>query len=656
MKKLYTLLLLCTCFYFLPTAPLAAQALATCAEARLSVLQREALASPRHVGHMNKYDVSFYKLDLQLERNSTYIEGSVTTIARLNGSRLDTFAFELHPAFEILSVVVNGVQQEIIQQEAGDVAVKLASPVLAPATLTAVVTYRGTAPSGASAGNGFSTGTAPTWGNQVAWSLSQPYAAYEWWPTKQVLTDKADSVHVFVTTSAENKVGSNGLLTNTVALPEDKVRYEWKSRYPIAYYLISVAVSDYTEYLLYANPAGATAPVPILNYVYSPEALAYHKNEIDNTAPLLEHFSELFTPYPFAAEKYGHSMAPMGGGMEHQTMTTQSTFFLTLTAHELAHQWFGDHVTCASWEDIWLNEGFASYAEYLALEKLQPEQAYFWLRTTQSTAMQNLYGGGTVRVPDTTNVARIFNFSLSYKKAAAVVHMLRFELNDDALFFQALRNYLQAFGGGTATTADLQRIVEQTAGRDFDYFFNQWYRGEGYPSFAVEWNQAGRSVRVVSTQSNYFNNFFRTDVEYRITTEEGGDTLIRVTHGKPEEDYLFEIGGRVASIEVDPDYWLLRNVSQVSQNSGLTVQEAKPVLVYPNPAYRNIQIENLAFRPTLATVYDATGRLVKQLPISSGQSGNLTVPVEELPAGYYILLVSSPLQRFRSPFIKVRVP
>jgi aminopeptidase N len=375
MKKITLLMLFCIGALQLAGAQPQSktQAQHTCADSRSLTTTRMAVASPQHMQLMNLYDVTFYGLDLGLERNSVYITGSVTTHANVKSAPLSVFAFELHPNYTIASVTINGAQQSNITRNGSNVSVNLTTIVPAKGKVVAVISYSGTAPNGGNAaiGNGFNTARESQWGNDVTWSLSEPYAAYEWWPTKQVLTDKADSVHVAVTTSPENKVGSNGLLTNTVTLPSGKVRYEWKSRYPIDYYLISVAVSDYEEYVQFANPAGATKPIPVVNYVYK-GSLANYKNQIDFTPPLIEHFSELFTLYPFALEKYGHSMAPIGGGMEHQTMTTQSTFTFTLTAHELAHQWFGDNVTCASWQDIWLNEGFASYAEYRPCSIFQP--------------------------------------------------------------------------------------------------------------------------------------------------------------------------------------------------------------------------------------------------------------------------------------------
>lgn len=600
---------------------------------------------------MALYDITFYKLDLHLERNSVYIAGHVTLAAKAKEKPVPVFAFELHPNFEIDSVVVNGWREQNIVREFSDVAVLLSNPIAPAQGISVTIYYDGFAPDAASAaiGNGFDTETEPEWNNAVTWSLSEPYAAYEWWPTKQVLTDKADSVHVFVTTSAENKVGSNGVLTQVVDLPGNLKRYEWKSSYPIAYYLVSVAVSNYEEYLLYAHPEGASTPVPILNYVYNGGALERYREELNQTADLLELFSELFTLYPFWREKYGHSMAPIGGGMEHQTMTTQSTFFYTLTAHELAHQWFGDLVTCGSWQDIWLNEGFASYAEYLALQPFNETLAQEWMRDAHLLALQRPFG--SVRVIDTLNVNRLFDYRLTYKKAASVVHMLRFEVNNDELFFKALRNYLQLFAGGTAQTADLKEVFEETTGKDLDYFFDQWYRGEGYPLFSVEWNQEENRLLILNRQTTSGTTpFFATDLQYLIRTTTG-TTTIRARHDEPLEELLVQVDGLVTGVEVDPLNWVLNQTLLSQQNPALEVPALGITFLYPNPATTSLKVENLNFSPTTAIIYNTTGKLVRRYQLN--QTIDLDLDLSGLAAGYYVLQLSNGNLLYRSGFIKV---
>jgi aminopeptidase N len=252
---------------------------------------------------------------------------------RVDNKALDSLAFELYQAplnspagtatLLIDSVVVNGRRSPGIRRAGPDATARLAVPAPANSLVDARIYYRGTAPSGNSAaiGNGLSTRNsvnldtyngAPKFPYNVTWSLSEPFSAHEWFPCKQVLTDKADSSDVWVTTTLPNKVASNGVLQRTVALPGNKVRYEWKSRHPIAYYLISVAVAPYQEYVNYANPAGGPR-IPIVNYVYNQAYLDYWKARIDLTPGFLENFSQVAGLYPFADEKYGHANAPCLG-------------------------------------------------------------------------------------------------------------------------------------------------------------------------------------------------------------------------------------------------------------------------------------------------------------------------------------------------------
>lgn len=152
-----------------------------------------------------------------------------------------------------------------------------------------------------------------------------------------ILKDKIDSADIWVTTSAINKVGSNGLLQGVDALPSGKVRYRWKTNYPMNYYMPSISVGNYMEYLNYAKPL-AMSPDSILIQHYLVDNVTYFnsvKANLDKTPAFIEKLSELFGLYPFKNEKYGHAHASIGGGMEHQTMSTMNSFGSTLIAHEL---------------------------------------------------------------------------------------------------------------------------------------------------------------------------------------------------------------------------------------------------------------------------------------------------------------------------------
>ncbi|WP_054413050.1 M1 family aminopeptidase [Hymenobacter sp. DG25A] len=614
-----------------------------CAAARTQYARARPATTVGHREKMDRYDVNYYKLDLALENNSRQVSGSAWLRARAGRQPLDSVAFELFETYTIDSVLVNGQKSPGLHRRSGDVTAKLPQPVAAGQLFDMVVYYQGTAPNGGSAaiGNALDTSVEPSTGISVTWSLSEPFHAYEWFPCKQVLTDKADSSDVWVTTARQNKVGSNGLLERITPLPNDKHRYEWKSRYPIAYYLISVAVAPYLEYTTSVTLVNGPT-IPIVNYLYNQAALNTFQTEIDRTPVFINNFSQLVGPYPFAREKYGHAMAPIGGGMEHQTMTTQSSFTFNLTAHELFHQWFGDNVTCASWTDIWLNEGFASYGEYLSQAKFNPGGERGWMDEAHRRVMfdnnKQVIPGGSVQVLDTTNVSRIFSSRLTYKKGAAVVHMLRYLLHDDTKFFAALRMYQATYSGGTARTRDLQRIFEAAAGTSLDYFFQQWFVGEGFPTFKVQWSQQGNNVQLQTTETASMpsvTSFFRTELDYRIITTTGAQT-VRLWQNEPLMLAVVPVTGTVLSVELDPDQWVLNNVEISQRTEPIVLPE---VAAYPNPCAEYLELAYLPEPSAVAEVRDALGRKVQEQNIL-GTPGQLNT--SSLASGLYHLQLTFP--------------
>jgi aminopeptidase N len=347
---------------------------------------------------LDKYDVYFVKLDLNVSDQSTYVSGNALIQGTAAGSNLDTLVFDFKNNMIIDSVIINGTKRTV--SRGNDEITYIFNPAIEPGNnFSAQVYYRGT-PSG----DGVTSSMSSQWGKRATWTLSESFHAYEWWPCKQVLSDKIDSVYLFFTCDDDCKVGSNGLLKNVVSLPNSKKRFEWKSYYPINYYLISFAVAEYQDYSLYAHPAGSD-PVLIQNYIYNtPSSLSYYKSQIDQTDDFIELFSDKFGLYPFAEEKYGHCLTQIGGGMEHQTMTTLGNFSYNLVSHELAHQWFGDYVTCATWQDIWINEGFASYLEYIALENLVSlASAKSWMTEAHNSSFGQPLGSVYIPFQDAAN-------------------------------------------------------------------------------------------------------------------------------------------------------------------------------------------------------------------------------------------------------------
>lgn len=600
----------------------------------------------------NKYDLKFYHLNVNIERNSSSISGNVLSKALVVAPSLDSFAFVLHQNHTIDSVYVNGAKRNFVRRDSL-VNASAGTPIPQNQLFDAVVYYHGTAPTGnaAAIGDGFSTSTSGAWGNEVTWSLSESLCAYHWFPCKQDLRDKIDSSWVYATTDSANMVGSNGVLKNVVTIGNKK-RYEWKSNHPIAYYLISVACAKYKAYNLYAKPMYLpNDSILIQNFVYdnaiNNPSWNTQKADLNKIVPTIELQSKLFGMYPFYKEKYGHCMAPFSGGMEHQTMTSLGFFEFGLDAHELGHQWWGDHVTCAAWKDVFINEGWASYAEYLCdqyLPGISGQTATTNMLNAHNSIMSQVGGSAYFTNADTMNASVIFSSRLTYDKGSAIIHSLRYEINNDSVFFPAIRAFQNAYAFSSASVIDFKNFMQVQSGQNFAQFFNQWYYGEGYPTFTVSWNQSNNVFYLKSTQSTSKPTsvpLFMTHVDYRVSRTAKPDTILRLYHGQTIENYTVSLTGTVTSIGVDPNNWIVNKVGTITKDIALNASEldaAIPsVFIGPNPTSDALNIYLNTNDKASIEVIDITGRIMlsqtinthAEFDISKYANGIYTVTIKD---------------------------
>ncbi len=609
-------------------------------------ISKSATLTRAQIQKTEKYDVTYYHLDLEMNNFSKDISGSVKMKAKAR-VLLDTVLFELHPNHTITKILFNG---DSIGFRRSGTAVKVVVNQQAGNSFTLQTFYNGTAPDASAnpfGDAGLSNATSPSWGNQVTWSLSQPFSAYEWWPCKQSLRDKIDSVDVWVTVPSDCKAGSNGLLKNVTNMGNDQMRYEWKHRHPIAAYLVSVAVGKYVEVIDYAHPAGSSDSILIQHFIYdNPATLTNFQDDIYETASFIELFDSLFGPYPFRNEKYGHSMAPISGGMEHQTMTTQGFFNPTLTAHELGHQWFGDHVTCATWADIWVNEGFASYSEYLMLAALYPGQETQLMADNHTSVMGAT--NGAVWVKDSVNSGRIFSGRLTYDKGASIIHIFRYLIDDDAKFFQALQLYQSRFADSVAIGLDVKNVLEEVSGKDLTAAFEQWYFGEGFPTYGVKWNSLNGTLHVrisQTTSTPSVTPLFTTPLEIRFLRSGKPDTIIRFPiTGNPTLVMIPSVGTVTGVMSIDPKNWIINKNGLIQKDPALIVTSASELespgsdlRVYPNPAVDRVTIESPDDQPQILTIFDPKG---KKLETKSFQRST-NLDLKPLPSGWYLFMTES---------------
>ena len=403
------------------------------------------------------YDLIFQHLHLKIDPDTHFIEGMVYSEFEVLEDNFNELEFDLDDRMTVDSIRSSGTA--LNYNHSNDV-ISIIWPSSALGSKHQVEVYYHGDPT-VNEQRGFSYDLHQT--GPICWTLSEPYGAYGWWPCKQQLADKIDSFEMSVEVPFGNKAAGLGLLTAVDTLDEGLL-FHWEHNYALATYLVAVAVTNYEEFTHYAHfPNGDS--LAILEYIY-PEFMFIADTQALKVEEMLVLFDSLFGPYPFMEEKYGHAMWGRGGGMEHQTMSFMSDLDFSLMAHELAHQWYGDKITCGSWQDIWLNEGFASYLTALAYEYLRPQAEWEeYMRYTLERALSQ--NDGSVFVYDTTSVGRIFSGPLSYSKAAMVLQMLRWELGDD-IFYQAIRNYTASteLCYDFARTADLQWYLEQESGTD----------------------------------------------------------------------------------------------------------------------------------------------------------------------------------------------
>ncbi len=531
------------------------------------------------------YDVQYYRLELEVDPAVNFIQGKVTVYYKMS-STSDKIILDLTQNLTVSEVMQRATPITHLQQ---DDQLEITIPTTSIGVLDSVsIVY-----SGVPASSGVGSFIVTSHGDPsipVMWSLSEPFGSKDWWPCKNGLDDKADNgVDIIVTFPSSftdgnsdlhtYKAAANGLLIGEKDLGDGRTRTHWKHSYPIASYLVCFAITNYTVFSNSVTINGTE--LPMLTYCY-PESLAIFTDGTQNALDALQYFSGLFGDYPFLNEKYGHVQFGWGGGMEHQTNSFMVSLNESLVAHELAHQWFGDKVTCNSWEDIWLNEGFATHLSNMYRENKYPETKIA-IRSNEVNSITSV-SNGSVKVDDITSVSRIFSNRLSYYKGSHLIYMLRWILGD-AVFFEAITNYLSdpALAYKYANTANLKTHLETTSGKNLDYFFEQWFEGEGYPSYNVKWQSVGSTVSftIEQTTSDASVSFFRLPVPLLFKNETSGqEKLVVVDNTSNNQSFTETLGFEAESVTIDPEYWL------ISKNNTST-KIANPLPVH----FSNIDID-----------------------------------------------------------------
>ena len=588
------------------------------------------------------YDVTYHKLEFTLNPAVKFITGKVTTTYTAL-SNMSTITFDFANPLTVSSVKKGAANLTFVEDTNNQLIITLPTTQLAGTSATLEINYSGVPPT-----NGFDSFVQTTHnGSPVIWTLSEPFGARDWWPCKQDLNDKVDSIDVYITAPSQYIAVSNGIETTVPVISGANKTTHFHHGYPIPAYLIAVTVSNFTVY----NQTGGTFPneYPIINYIY-PEDFNSFEPQLAETPAILELYENLFEIYPFHNEKYGHAQFGWGGGMEHTTVSFMVNFDRQLIAHEMGHQWFGDKITCGSWKDIWLNEGFATYLATLVIENFDGLDAFI----AEKDGMINYITSstnGAVYLTDAqaTNVDRIFSGRLSYNKGAMVLEMLRFKLGD-AAFFQGIKNYLADpnLAYKYAVTTDLQTHLETVYGSSLTEFFSDWIYNQGYPTYAISaqnWGAGQAKFVVNQTQSDASVSYFEMPVPVRVYGAGGQQADLVLDNSFDGEEIIKSVPFTITSVEFDPERHIIaRNSTITLGNQNFDLENA--ITIYPNPSSDVLHIQMPSTTPLeKVIVYNNLGQKVME-------NSSLDFSVNSLATGVHYIDIQTAEGTFHKKFIK----
>jgi aminopeptidase N len=506
-------------------------------------------------GNQADYDVRYYGIHLNLNFTSQSIIGQVDYRIKSVVNGLDAVDLNLRNELYVDSVIVEG-QTAAFSHSNHMLMITTPGSYSQNDEFAMSVYYHGYPYYDGSAGMSFE----PLLGAYPAcWTKATPYRARYWWPCKDYPIDKADSLDLYIEMPDSYDLATNGLQVSSTPAGSGRKVVHSKHNYPINTYNVAFCCTEYNIDVQTWNYDSYSMPL----YTYANPSNPGAYNAFRTFGPqTLTTFSDMYGVYPFVNEKMGNADFGWYGAMEHQTCCMYSPDFHDdwIIAHETSHQWFGDMITCRTFNHIWLNEGFASYSEALYFEQLLGQTAYFNYMQTQ-----RYLGPGSIYVENLV-YEEIYNSALSYDKASWVLHMLRGVVGD-SVFFQILYDYANSeFKYGTATTEDFIAVASATAGEDLTWLIHEWIYGDGNPEYEYSWQcvhdttRGGYDLSYAIEQVQEYGTYFKMPI--RTTFQTTGDDLDTVLWNEGRFQ-LYEIwsADSVTDVVFDPQQWILRTAT-----------------------------------------------------------------------------------------------
>jgi aminopeptidase N len=484
----------------------------------------------------------------------------------------------------------------------------------------------------------------------IAYTMSEPSDAHYWMPCYDKPSDKA-TCEISVRVPNGFVVTSNGTLVDMSDNHDSSTTYVWKENYPIATYLMSATAGKFSVVQAhYVKADGDT--IPVQYFVYPEDSSSAESNSecnVDTVVSMIKFYESLFGIFPF--DKYGmtciepffeEGVQHRIGGMEHQTITTlrrSYEFRRDVVAHELAHQWWGDMVTLGTWNDIWLNEGFATYAEAMQLQHLSPLD---FKNEMESYKAQFFQEDSIMRYPIYAPPSNYIFGLAEYYKGAWVLHMLR-NIVGDSIFVSILRAYGASFQYGNAVTTDFEDVVNRLTHSDMSWFFSEWIFQPGYPVYSYAWKNSGNSLVFYLKQEQRVDApVFKMPVKFSVYYQ-GKVTGWTFFDSLAVQTFTVPSLTRPDSIVFDPDNVILKQV--VPWGDSALPFSRLSVSNFPNPFNSNTQIVYtipVGTRVRLE-IYDVLGREIRSFEEGYQEANTYIVNFNawDLASGLYFCRVKT---------------
>ena len=523
--------------------------------------------TPRRVERVRAFDVQHIKAELTLDPKAAALHGTVTHTLTPLHPKLAALTLDCGSKLKVARVGLVGGTGLDFEQERETLKVTLDRPYNPGETITLAIDYSGTPERGM---NFVPADPARPEIQATAWTQGEAEENREWLPCYDYPNDRATS-EMIVTVPKPWTVLSNGRLVDTKEAG-DSSTFHWSMEVPHSSYLISIAASDFA---VYRDKVG---DLPVEYYVPRSVDEATARRALGATPKLIEFFGEkIGRSYPYA--KYAQSTVPefAMGGMENISATTLNDRIFRdetaaeegdsfdLVAHELAHQWFGDLLTCRDWSHIWLNEGFASYFAALAKEATEGEDPF---RIGMARSLRGFIAGDAqYRRPLVEaryeNPERLFD-GVAYNKGACVLHALRGLLGDEA-WWAGIRRYVKDNEAKVVDTGDFRRAMEAASGRDLGWFFDQWAAKAGYAELKAKWRfeEADKTVRVRIDQVQVVDEstpLFRLPTTLELSAGSESSRSVAIVIDGASQEFIVPADRSPKMVRIDPKGWLLATV------------------------------------------------------------------------------------------------